>query len=113
MQTVDLFDRLTLEAAPTISLETDDRALPTDERNLVVRAGSLLRQVSGVQAGARMRLRKRIPGAAGVGGGASDAPAALWGLNRLWGLRWPPPRPGELGARPGLAGPLLLTRGPG
>jgi len=65
MQTVDLFDRLTLEAAPTISLETDDSALPADERNLIVRAALLLRQVSGVEAGARMRLRKRIPVAAG------------------------------------------------
>ena len=112
MQTVDLFDRLTLEAAPTISLETDDCALPTDERNLVVRAGSLLRQVSGVQAGARMRLRKRIPVAAGLGGGSSDAAAALWGLNRLWGLRWPRARLVELGTRLGMDVPFFLTGGP-
>ncbi len=112
MQTVDLFDRLTLEAAPTISLETDDSALPADERNLIVRAALLLRQVSGVEAGARMRLRKRIPVAAGLGGGSSDAAATLWGLNRLWGLRWPRARLAELAARLGMDVPFFLTGGP-
>ena len=112
MQTVDLFDRLTLEAAPTISLETDDSALPADERNLIVRAALLLRQVSGVEAGARMRLRKRIPVAAGLGGGSSDAAATLWGLNRLWGLRWPRARLSELAGRLGMDVPFFLTGGP-
>src|SRR5204862_363933 len=112
MQTVDLFDRLTLEAAPTISLETDDAALPADERNLIVRAALLLRQVSGVEAGARMRLRKRIPVAAGLGGGSSDAAAALWGLNRLWGVRWPRARLIEVGTRLGMDVPFFLGGGP-
>ena len=38
MQAVDLYDRLTLEAAPTLSFSSDDPGLPTDERNLVMRA---------------------------------------------------------------------------
>ena len=42
MQAVDLFDRLTVEKAETITLETSDAALPTDDRNLVVRAARLL-----------------------------------------------------------------------
>ncbi len=112
MQTVDLFDRLILETAPTISLEADDPALPIDERNLIVRAAILLRQASGVEAGARIRLRKRIPVAAGLGGGSSDAAAALWGLNRLWGLRWPRARLAELAARLGMDVPFFLTGGP-
>jgi 4-diphosphocytidyl-2-C-methyl-D-erythritol kinase len=112
MQTVDLFDRLTLETAPTISLETDDPALPTDERNLIVRAGMLLREVSGVQAGARIQLRKRIPVAAGLGGGSSDAAATLWGLNRLWRLRFTRTRLEELAVRLGMDVPFFLTGGP-
>jgi 4-diphosphocytidyl-2-C-methyl-D-erythritol kinase len=112
MQAVDLFDRLTLETAENISLETDDPALPTDERNVIVRAGMLLREVSGVQAGARIQLRKRIPVAAGLGGGSSDAAATLWGLNRLWGLRWPRPRLEELAVRLGMDVPFFLTGGP-
>jgi len=111
MQAVDLFDRLTLETAPTISLETDDSALPTDERNLVVRAALLLKQAAQVDAGARVRLRKRIPVAAGLGGGSSDAAATLWGLNRLWGIRWPRARLTALAVELGMDVPFFLAGG--
>jgi 4-diphosphocytidyl-2-C-methyl-D-erythritol kinase len=77
IQAVDLFDRLTVERAATITLETSDAALPADDRNLVVRAAQLLQETSGVQAGARIVLDKRIPVAAGLGGGSSDAAATL------------------------------------
>jgi 4-diphosphocytidyl-2-C-methyl-D-erythritol kinase len=112
MQAVDLFDRLTVETAPTISLETDDSALPPGEENLVVRAAVLLQRASGVQAGAKIRLRKHIPVAAGLGGGSSDAAATLWGLNRLWGLRWPSARLTELAVRLGMDVPFFLAGGP-
>ena len=112
MHAVDLFDRLTLEAAPSISLETDDPALPTDGRNLIVRAGRLLRDAAGVAAGAHIRLRKRIPVAAGLGGGSSDAAATLLGLNRLWRLRWPRARLAALAVELGMDVPFFLNRGP-
>src|SRR5579863_7498 len=54
--------------------------------NLVLRAAQLLREYSGTQRGARIELVKRIPLAAGLAGGSSDAAATLWGLNRLWNL---------------------------
>src|SRR5262245_46431557 len=101
MQAVGLFDRLTVEAAGTISLETSDPALPTDDGNLVIRAARLLQEVAGKKEGARIRLDKRIPVAAGLGGGSSDAAATLWGLNRIWGLRWSPARLAQLGAQIG------------
>jgi 4-diphosphocytidyl-2-C-methyl-D-erythritol kinase len=111
MQAVDLFDRLTMEKAGTITLETSDAALATDDRNLVVRAARLLREASGVQAGARIVLDKRIPVAAGLGGGSSDAAATLWGLNRLWGLRWRRERLMALAVGLGMDVPFFL--GPG
>jgi len=111
MQAVDLFDRLTVERAETITLETSDAALPTDDRNLVVRAARLLREAAGVQAGARIVLDKRIPVAAGLGGGSSDAAATLWGLNRLWGLRWRRERLMALAVGLGMDVPFFL--GPG
>lgn len=111
MQAVDLFDRLTVEAAGTITLETSEPGLPTDDRNLVVRAARLLRAAAGVDAGARMVLDKRIPVAAGLGGGSSDAAAALLGLNRLWGLRWRRERLVELAVKLGMDVPFFLGRG--
>src|SRR5262245_23728115 len=111
MLAVDLFDRLVLETAPAISLEVDDATLPTGEDNLVVRAAQLLRSASGEDRGVKVRLRKRIPVAAGLGGGSSDAAATLWGLNRLWNLRWPAERVAELAVEIGMDVPFFLTPG--
>jgi 4-diphosphocytidyl-2-C-methyl-D-erythritol kinase len=111
LQAVDLFDRLTLEAADTLSLHTDDPDLPTDDGNLVMRAARLLRKAAGIEAGARIRLSKRIPVAAGLGGGSSDAAAALWGLSHLWRLRWPKARLQELAVELGMDVPFFLGTG--
>lgn len=111
MQAVELFDRLTVETADAISLVTSDSALPSDDANLVARAARLLREASGVEMGARIRLDKRIPVAAGLGGGSSDAAAALWALSRLWGVRWTRGRLVELAARLGMDVPFFLGRG--
>ena len=112
LQAVDLFDRVVLEEAPALELRSDDPDLPTDERNLIVRAARLLGESAGLDRGARIGLAKRIPVAAGLGGGSSDAAAALIGLNRLWGLRWPRARLAELGARLGTDVPFFLGTSP-
>ena len=111
LQAVDLFDRIVLGAADTLSLDTDDPDLPTDDGNLMMRAARLLQKAAGIEAGARIRLQKRIPVAAGLGGGSSDAAATLWGLNRLWKLRWPAARLRELAVELGMDVPFFL--GPG
>src|SRR5262245_32142548 len=112
MLAVDLHDRLMLEAAPTISFRSDDPDLPTDERNLVVRAAALLRETAKAEVGASMELKKRIPVAAGLGGGSSDAAAALWGRNGLWGRGWSRRRLMELAVRLGMDVPFFLGTGP-
>ncbi|HEX6080475.1 MAG TPA: 4-(cytidine 5'-diphospho)-2-C-methyl-D-erythritol kinase [Methylomirabilota bacterium] len=111
LQAVDLFDRLTVDPAETLSLQSDDPQLPTDDGNLVMRAARLLQKAAGVDRGARLLLHKRIPVAAGLGGGSSDAAAALTGLNRLWGLRWPRPRLQELAVELGMDVPFFLGTG--
>jgi 4-diphosphocytidyl-2-C-methyl-D-erythritol kinase len=112
LQAVDLFDRVVMEEAPALEVQSDDPDLPTDDRNLVTRAACLLREAAGVAHGARIRLYKRIPVGAGLGGGSSDAAAALIGLNRLWRIRWPATRLADLGARLGMDVPFFLGRGP-
>ena len=111
LQSVDLWDRLAVDPADSLSLATNDPALPIDESNLVMRAARLLRDEAGVTAGARIRLEKRIPVAAGLGGGSSDAAAALWALNRTWGIRWPVKRLQALGERLGMDVPFFLGKG--
>ena len=81
----------TLAAAPSdrLSLAVDgeyaDAAGPGDD-NLVLRAARALAAAGGVSSGAALTLTKRIPVAAGLGGGSADAAAALRLLNRVWGL---------------------------
>jgi 4-diphosphocytidyl-2-C-methyl-D-erythritol kinase len=88
MVTAGLFDTLILRDAPagTVTLTCSDPALSTGEDNLVIRAARCLQQRAGAARGAHMRLVKRIPMAAGLAGGSTDAAATLAGLNRLWQL---------------------------
>ena len=111
MQTVDLSDRLVLEEADSLEVRTSAPGVPSDERNLAYRAAAALRQAAGIEYGARITLDKRIPVAAGLGGGSTDAAATLVGLNRLWGLRWPVERLEELAVGLGMDVPFFLRGG--
>ncbi len=84
MQPLSLADELCLsDQASGLEFSCDDSALR--ENNLVTRAASAYFQVLGRQPRARLHLSKRVPVAAGLGGGSSDAAAALVGLNLLHG----------------------------
>ena len=84
LQTVSLHDTLTFEEADAITLDSDRPELATPD-NLVLRAAHLLRDFTAASSGASIGLGKKIPVAAGLGGGSSDAAATLLALNRLWG----------------------------
>lgn len=111
LQAVDLSDRLILEGAERISLTVSDPSLPASEENLAWRAARLLSDAAGVDRGIRITLDKRIPVAAGLGGGSSDAAAVLWGANRLWGLDWPAARLQDLAVHLGMDVPFFLGNG--
>ena len=85
LQTVSLHDILTFEESDGITLDCDRPELTTPD-NLVLQAAHLLRDYAGVSSGAAIHLDKKIPVAAGLGGGSSDAASTLLALNRLWGL---------------------------
>ena len=111
MQAVDLFDRLALEDSDAIELRTSD-SIPTDRTNLAVRAAEALGRAAGVDRGVRIKLDKRIPVAAGLGGGSTDAAAVLVGLNRLWKLRWPVRKLADVAVEIGMDVPFFLCGGP-
>ena len=108
---VDLADELDFVPDLTggLSLTCDDPALAVGPDNLVLRAASRLREETGCTAGARIRLTKRIPWAAGLGGGSSDAAAALEGLNELWKLGLSPAALARIGSEIGSDVPFFLN----
>ena len=85
--------------------------IPEGCDNLAVRAVELLRKHAGVRAGACLRLVKRIPAASGLGGGSSDAAAALAAANLGWKLNWPPAELARLAAELGSDVPFFLAGG--
>lgn len=85
-QTVSLQDSVMFEASDKLVLTSNLKYLPTDERNLVIKAAKSLQQRFGIEKGAAIYLEKRIPSPGGLGGGSSNAAAALIGLARLWAV---------------------------
>jgi 4-diphosphocytidyl-2-C-methyl-D-erythritol kinase len=87
-QTVSLHDTIEFSSMdqPHIVLSCSDRALSADEENLVIKAASALQSHLAITKGARIRLDKRIPIRAGLGGGSSDAAITMLGLAALWAL---------------------------
>jgi 4-diphosphocytidyl-2-C-methyl-D-erythritol kinase len=111
MSTIDLCDRVTVEmdAAGAIEVECAHPLVPADTSNLVCRAAQALRQHLGHNRGCRIRLEKRIPVGAGLGGGSSDAAATLSALNSLWNAGLTPGELAELGASIGSDVPFFFS----
>ena len=86
--------------------------VPTDGRNLVVRAAEALAAEAGVTQGLDIELAKEIPAGSGLGGGSSDAAAVLMAAARVWGLDWSPAQLAAVGARIGSDVPWFFAGGP-
>ena len=110
LQTVDLADMVTVAPGQELTVECADPEL-SGERNIVWDAAVALADAAGIEPLARIAIEKRIPVAAGLGGGSADAAAALRGLNHLWNLNSPPAELAAITARLGSDVPFLLNGG--
>lgn len=120
MASISLFDHLSLANTEDQGIDftcrwadgygnkADDDDVPLGSENLVVRAIEALRSASQQRHGLKIRLVKRIPTAAGLGGGSSDAAAALVGANLLWNLNWSTDRLSEIATSLGSDVPYFL-----
>jgi 4-diphosphocytidyl-2-C-methyl-D-erythritol kinase len=111
----DVADRLSASPSPdgSLSLQIDgDEGLSAGPDNLVLRAAQALKEKGKSNAGANLRLKKEIPQGAGLGGGSSDAAAALKLLRNLWSLSASDAELSEIGARLGSDVPFFLQSSP-
>ena len=111
---LDFGDTLRAEPAGETTLVCDDAGVPCDDSNLVLKAARAFAREAKWREGARFTLEKRIPMGAGLGGGSSDAVAALRALNELVGPEraLPPATLSALAAELGSDCPLFLSGGP-
>lgn len=112
-QCIDLADQLEVQLTDDgrVEIACDDTEIPTDERNLCHRAVVAMRPLAGRSLGARIRLSKRIPSGAGLGGGSANAAGVILAVNR--GLRLETPMRGleKIAASIGSDVPFLLHGG--
>ncbi len=127
MQSVELHDDIWLEESIGLTLEAADgsnayvplaehdamssQTVRYDSSNLALKAAIALREHTQTGKGARIRLLKRIPTGAGMGGGSADAAAVLIGLNKLWKLALPLDELCRIGLKLGADVPFMLTGG--
>jgi 4-diphosphocytidyl-2-C-methyl-D-erythritol kinase len=109
--TVDLADRLEVEESERLEISCFGIPVPEGNDNLVARAAKELAEELGIEARARIRLEKRIPAGAGLGGGSADAAATLLLLSRLWKAPLPEESLTRVAARLGSDVPFFLFGG--
>ena len=113
MQTIHLYDRLEIAKShePGIHIRSNLNFLPVNENNLVYKAGKLLMDEFGITDGVDVNLEKRIPVAAGMAGGSTDAAAMLYGMNRIFELGLTREQLMERGVKIGADVPYCVMRG--
>jgi len=113
MQSINLYDHITIRKmrAPGIKLKTNLKWLPEDGKNLAYKAAQLMTETYSIKDGILIELQKRIPVAAGLAGGSSDAAAVFVGLNALFNLNIPKKELMGLGVRLGADIPYCILRG--
>ncbi|MBQ9421846.1 MAG: 4-(cytidine 5'-diphospho)-2-C-methyl-D-erythritol kinase [Lachnospiraceae bacterium] len=115
MQQLMLADDISVEKRDderiVLTMEPAVEGIPTDGRNLMVKAAELFREKQRISQGVTMRLVKRIPSEAGLAGGSADAAAVLKGMNDLFGTGLGTDELSSLGARIGADVPFCILGG--
>lgn len=113
MQTIHLYDQLVIkkDREPGIKIASNLAFLPVNENNLIYKAGKLLMDEFQIEEGVSVELTKRIPVAAGMAGGSTDAAAMLYGMNEIFELGLSRKQLMERGVKIGADVPYCLMRG--
>ena len=112
MQTLSLYDLVIVDKAEAgISVTTNLKYLPSNEKNIAWQAASLFLQTAGIQSGVKILLHKNIPVAAGLAGGSGNAAAVLCALDRLYNTGFSDAELCQMGAKLGADVPYCIMGG--
>lgn len=111
MQTLDLYDEMSFSISSDISVTTDNELLSNEQINLSYKAAKHLKDSLNLDKGVRISIKKKIPVAAGLGGGSSNAAATLICLNKIWDLNLSIAQLSDIGSVLGSDIPFFLTGG--
>ncbi len=110
MQSISLFDELEIEKAENITLVCDNSEID-GEKNIAYRTAVVFFKETEIKGGAKIKIKKNIPAAAGLGGGSADAAAVLVALNTLYNANLSYEKLCELGLRLGADVPFFIKGG--
>ena len=112
MQTVSLFERVTVSKKESeITLSSNARYIPTDSKNVAVKAAMLFFEYTGVQGGCHIHIKKTVPIKAGMAGGSADAAGVIVGLDKLYETQLTREQMCEIGAKAGSDVPFMIMGG--
>ena len=112
MQTVSLFERVTVsKKEKDITLSSNARYIPTDSKNVAVKAAMLFFEYTGIQGGAHIHIKKTVPIKAGMAGGSADAAGVIVGLDKIYETNLTRRQMCEIGAKAGSDVPFMIMGG--
>ena len=112
MQTVSLFERVTVSKKDSeITLSSNARYIPTDSKNVAVKAAMLFFEYTGIQGGCHIHIKKSVPIKAGMAGGSADAAGVIVGLDALYETHLTRQQMCEIGAKAGSDVPFMIMGG--
>lgn len=111
MQTVSVFERITLTRQDSITMTSNAKFIPTDDKNIAVKAAVKFFEYTGINGGVHIHIKKTVPIKAGMAGGSADAAGVIVGLDYMYGTKLTLDQLCEIGLKCGSDIPFMLHGG--
>lgn len=111
MQTVSVFERIALTKQDTITMSSNAKFIPTDDKNIAIKAAIKFFEYTGVTGGVHIHIKKTVPIKAGMAGGSADAAGVIVGLNHMYNTKLTMEQMCQIGLMCGSDIPFMLKGG--
>ena len=111
MQTVSVFEKITLTKQDEISMTSNAKFIPTDDKNVAVKAAIKFFEYTGINGGVHIHIKKTVPIKAGMAGGSADAAGVIVGLDYMYGTKLSVDQLCEIGLKCGSDIPFMIHGG--